>query len=122
MHRLWHAYGTTARGLRVDGDVLTTTGAPTMLMAVSCIGQTGPVCTSTTLGLPVTDRRPRVLLSLPEAAAYLGRNEHYLRRLVSKRDLRHYRLDGRLRFDQADLDAFLDAHVVEPRAASSAQW
>ena len=59
-------------------------------------------------------RRPRVLLDLNQASEHLARHPKYLRRLVATRRIKFYKLDGRLRFDQADLDAFLDACAVEP--------
>lgn len=43
----------------------------------------------------------------------MGRNEAYLRRLVAGRKIKHYRVGGRLLFDLADLDDFLDSCVVE---------
>ncbi len=55
----------------------------------------------------------RKLLYLDEASTYLHRDPTYLRRLVAKREIRHLKLSGRLLFDVADLDALLDAAVVE---------
>ncbi len=55
----------------------------------------------------------RKLLDLTEASDYLHRHPTYLRRLVAKREIRHLKLGGRLLFDAADLDALLDASVVE---------
>lgn len=49
-----------------------------------------------------------------EAAAYIGRGERFLRRLVHQRRIRYYKVGKFLAFDQADLDAFLTAEVVEP--------
>ena len=49
-----------------------------------------------------------------EAAAYLGRGERFLRRLVFERRIRYRKVGRFLAFDRADLDAFLDAQVVEP--------
>ena len=61
-----------------------------------------------------TTRRRRVLLNLSQACDHLARNEAYLRRLVAQRKIKHYRVGGRLLFDAADLDAYLDGCVVEP--------
>jgi excisionase family DNA binding protein len=54
------------------------------------------------------------LLTSKEAAAYIGRNVRYLRRLTSQRLLPLYRYPGGLvRFDRHDLDGFLARHRVE---------
>ncbi len=58
-------------------------------------------------------RKARVLLDIGEASAHLHRHSSYLRRLVARREIRHYKVGGRLLFDQADLDAHVDACVVE---------
>lgn len=62
----------------------------------------------------MTARSRRVLLTLAEASEYLSRHPKYLRRLVADGKIKFYRYPGgHLRFDRADLDAFLDACLVE---------
>ena len=59
-------------------------------------------------------REPAVrphLLNISEAADYLGRNVHYVRRLVAKREIAFYKSGHLLRFEVADLDA----HIAEGR-------
>jgi excisionase family DNA binding protein len=56
----------------------------------------------------------RTMLDLVEASSYLHRSPTYLRRLVARREVRHYKVGGRLLFDVADLDALLDESLVEP--------
>ncbi len=50
------------------------------------------------------------------ACEYLGITERYMRRLVSTRRIRHYKVGHFLRFAPADLDAFMSANVREPVA------
>lgn len=57
---------------------------------------------------------PLGLLGLQQAAGHLGRNVYYVRRLVARREIRHYKIGHRLLFDRADLDAFLTTCRVEP--------
>lgn len=54
------------------------------------------------------------LLSTREAADYLGVSLSTLRRLVAERSVRHYKPGGQLRFDPADLDAYVRSSVREP--------
>lgn len=67
---------------------------------------------STTTKAPqsITARTPLDLLG---AAAHLGVTERYMRRAVAERRIRHYKVGKLLRFDPADLDAFMAAGVVE---------
>lgn len=53
------------------------------------------------------------LLDIFEAAAYIARNESYMRRLVAKREIAFTKVGHRLRFDVRDLDAHLEAGRVE---------
>jgi len=55
-------------------------------------------------------------LDLNAAAERLGVSPRYMRRLVADRRIRHYKVGHFLRFDVADLDAFLAASVREPVA------
>lgn len=52
------------------------------------------------------------LLKLPEASRYISRHPSYLR-LVARREIRHYKIGGRLRFDVHDLDRLIRASRIE---------
>lgn len=54
----------------------------------------------------------RDALTIPLAAKYLGVSERTMYRLVQRGDVRSVRPSGSLRFRPADLDAYLDSHVV----------
>ena len=58
------------------------------------------------------------VLNTRETARYLGVSEVFIKK---RRRLgtgpRFYRIGGRVIYKRADLDAFLQAHVVEPRRA-----
>jgi excisionase family DNA binding protein len=58
--------------------------------------------------------RERPLLSIEEAAAYLGVTPRWMRRAVERRTLPHIKLGRLVRFDQADLEAYLAEQRVEP--------
>ena len=55
----------------------------------------------------------RRMLTTEEAAEYLGTTVRHLRRLVSDHELCHYKVGGRNRFADVDLDAWLDSRRVE---------
>jgi excisionase family DNA binding protein len=55
----------------------------------------------------------RRIYDLPSAAEYLAVGERMMRRLVAERRLPFHRVGRHLRFDERDLDAFLDANRVE---------
>lgn len=55
-------------------------------------------------------------LDVEGAAAHLSMSEAFVRKLVLQQRIRHYKVGHRLRFDPADLDAFIRAGVVEARA------
>ena len=55
----------------------------------------------------------RRMLTTEEAAAYLGTSVRHLRRLVSDHELSRYKVGGRNRFGDVDLDAWLDRRRVE---------
>jgi excisionase family DNA binding protein len=57
----------------------------------------------------------RRMLSTEEAAEYLGTTVRHLRRLVTDHELCRYKVGGRNRFADVDLDAWLDARRVEGR-------
>ncbi len=54
-------------------------------------------------------------LSVPEAAERLGVTPRFIRRLVAERRIPYLKLGRHVRFDPADLDAFLTAGRVEPQ-------
>jgi len=56
------------------------------------------------------------MLTTEEAADYLGTTARHIRRLVSDHELSRYKVGGRNRFADVDLDAWLDARRVEGRA------
>ena len=55
-----------------------------------------------------------LLLDVNEAARRLAVGERYVRRLVTERRLRHYKVGRLLRFDPADVDAFLESGRRDP--------
>jgi excisionase family DNA binding protein len=62
----------------------------------------------------------RRMLTTEEAAQYLGTTERHVRRLVSDHELSRYKVGGRNRFADVDLDAWLDARRVDGRRRDSA--
>ncbi len=62
-------------------------------------------------GLAPVAARTRYL-TLGEAAVYLNVTERYMRRVVSERKVRFYKLGKFLRFDAVDLDALATEHGV----------
>jgi excisionase family DNA binding protein len=60
-------------------------------------------------------RKADGLLSVPEAADRLGTPVRFVRRLITERRIRFYKVGRYVRFDANDLDAFVDAGRVEPR-------
>jgi len=57
----------------------------------------------------------RRLLTVREAAKYIGRTESAVRELVWNRKLAHIRTDRRVMLDIRDLDRWIDANRVEGR-------
>jgi excisionase family DNA binding protein len=55
----------------------------------------------------------RRMLTTEEAAEYLGTTPRHVRRLVSDHELSRYKVGGRNRFADVDLDAWLDARRVD---------
>jgi excisionase family DNA binding protein len=53
------------------------------------------------------------MLTTEEAAEYLGTTARHVRRLVTDHELSRYKVGGRNRFADVDLDAWLDARRVE---------
>jgi excisionase family DNA binding protein len=56
---------------------------------------------------------PRQMLTIHQAAEYLGTSARHVRRLVSDHALSHYKVGGRIRFADVDLDAWLECRRVE---------
>lgn len=54
------------------------------------------------------------LCSIGEAAEHLCVSVRFVRRLVAERRIRHVKVGHYVRFDRADLDAFIAAGVREP--------
>lgn len=55
-------------------------------------------------------------LDVDGAAARLNMSAAFVRKLVLQQRIRYYKVGHRVRFDPADLDAFITAGVVEPRS------
>lgn len=51
-------------------------------------------------------------LSVEEAAAHLNVSVRFIRRLVSERRLRHFKVGKFVRFDRSDLDSFVHSGEV----------
>jgi excisionase family DNA binding protein len=60
---------------------------------------------------PLTPRL-RGVITLPEAAVYLGIGEGTLRNWVSMKRVAYVKVGSKTHFRLADLDAYLDAHRV----------
>lgn len=69
-----------------------------------------------------SEKLVRRMLTTEEAVEHLGTMVLHLRRLVSDHELSHYKVGGRIRFSDVDLDAWLDRRRVEsggrPRRSS----
>ena len=57
---------------------------------------------------------PRILLTLDEVAELLRVSKTSMYRLVERRAIPFFRVSGVLRFDLADIEAFLGTGRVEP--------
>lgn len=60
----------------------------------------------------------RVLLDYNAAADYLSTTYHQLRRMVYERRIPYIKIGRKVRFDRADLDAYIDAQRVPAEVAS----
>lgn len=60
------------------------------------------------------DATPGNLLSVPQAAERLGTPVRFIRRLISDRRIRYYKVGRYVRLDAGDLDAFIAAGRIEP--------
>lgn len=66
------------------------------------------------------DKVARRMLTTEEAADYLGTTPRHVRRLVSDHQLSRYKVGGRNRFADVDLDAWLDGRRIESGRAAGA--
>lgn len=64
----------------------------------------------------VSATSPSALLDIEGAANYLATSPRHIQRLWSERRIAGVRLGRKIRFLQADLDAFIAAHRTEPVA------
>ena len=71
--------------------------------------------------MPRNERVARRMLTTEEAAAYLGTSVRHVRRLVSDHELSRYKVGGRNRFADVDLDAWLDGRRVDGASRSVVQ-
>ncbi|MEV7228332.1 helix-turn-helix domain-containing protein [Polymorphospora sp. NPDC051019] len=62
---------------------------------------------------------PTELLTIEEAADRIKMSVRYLRRAVAERRIAFHRLGRSIRFDPADLAAFVQASRVEPMTAET---
>lgn len=62
---------------------------------------------------------PTELLTIEEAADRIKMSVRYLRRAVAERRIAFHRLGRSIRFDPADLAAFVQANRVEPMTAET---
>ena len=63
---------------------------------------------------PHQDAIPGDLLSVPQAAERLGTPVRFIRRLISDRRIRYYKVGRYVRLDAGDLDAFIAAGRIDP--------
>lgn len=54
----------------------------------------------------------RAMLSVPDAATYLGTTERHVRNLVYRRAIPYVKVGALVRFRLAELDAWLEANTV----------
>jgi excisionase family DNA binding protein len=60
------------------------------------------------------------LLTVDQAAEYLGTKPRFIRRLVAEKRIPYVKLGAHLRLDTDDLDRFVDAGRVHPQMSSRA--
>jgi len=63
------------------------------------------------------DHLPKRFVGVPDAAKYIDVSERFIRRLVEQRRIRHYKVGQFVKFDTADLDAFVEAGKREAVSA-----
>jgi excisionase family DNA binding protein len=71
------------------------------------------------IGVPKPPDLPYEMLTIEEAAARLKMSVRYVRRLVTERRIAFHRLGRAVRFDPADLAAFVQEGRVEPMTAET---
>ena len=59
------------------------------------------------------------LLDVANAAAQLGTPVRFIRRLISERRIRFYKIGRYVRIDRQDLDDYIAAHRVEARPSTA---
>lgn len=59
----------------------------------------------------------RTLIAIEETAAHLGTSVRHVRNLIARREIPYHKVGRLVRFDRADLDAWLDANRVEAVAS-----
>ena len=75
--------------------------------------------------MPRSDKTARRMLTTEEAAAYLGTTARHVRRLVSDHELSQYKVGGRNRFADVELDEWLATRRVDarrPRVVTSSSY
>jgi excisionase family DNA binding protein len=60
-----------------------------------------------------TEKVTRRMLTTDQAAEYLGTTARHVRRLVSEHELSRYKVGGRNRFSDVELDAWLDDRRID---------
>lgn len=60
------------------------------------------------------------LLTVDQAAEYLGTKPRFIRRLVAEKRIPYVKLGAHLRLDSDDLDRFVDAGRVHPQMSPRA--
>jgi excisionase family DNA binding protein len=60
------------------------------------------------------DRQRRPMLTIDEVANLFHTTVRHIRRLVHERKIPHHKLSGKLRFDQDEIDQWLDESAVVP--------
>ncbi len=66
-----------------------------------------------------SEKLVRRMLTTEEAAQYLGTTPRHIRRLVSDHSRSHYKVGGRVRFADVDLDEWLDSRRIDARRSSA---
>ena len=56
----------------------------------------------------------RTFADIPYTAEYCNTSVRHVRSLVARRQVPYFKVGGKVRFDLADIDAWLDANRIEP--------
>lgn len=54
----------------------------------------------------------REILSIPQAAEYLGQSEHTIREWVRRRKIPHYKVNGAVKFRKSRLDKWINTNEI----------